>query len=77
MADGWHQFQILRADPQVLGSEESFVDPFSGTRTGADGCRGDGLDPPCADPHGLRYPSDLNDSEWRLIEPAPAGQRGG
>ena len=28
--------------------------------------------------HGLRYPSDLSDSEWALIEPAiPPAKRGG
>src|SRR5207237_2013881 len=31
-----------------------------------------------ADRHGLRYPSDLSDSEWALIEPAiPPAKRGG
>ena len=31
-----------------------------------------------ADRHGLRYPSDLSDSEWSLIEPAiPPAKRGG
>ena len=31
-----------------------------------------------ADRHGLRYPSDLSDSEWKLIEPAiPPAKRGG
>ena len=31
-----------------------------------------------ADHNGLRYPSDLNDSEWALIEPAiPPAKRGG
>ena len=31
-----------------------------------------------ADRHGLRYPSDLNDSEWALIEPAiPPAKRDG
>ena len=31
-----------------------------------------------ADRHGLRYPSDLNDSAWALIEPAiPPAKRGG
>jgi len=31
-----------------------------------------------ADRHGLRYPSDLSDSEWTLIEPAiPPAKRGG
>ena len=31
-----------------------------------------------ADRHGLRYPSDLIDSEWALIEPAiPPAKRGG
>ena len=31
-----------------------------------------------ADRHGLRYPSDLNDREWALIEPAiPPAKRGG
>ena len=31
-----------------------------------------------ADRRGLRYPSDLNDSEWALIEPAiPPAKRGG
>ena len=30
-----------------------------------------------ADRHGLRYPSDLSDSEWALIEPAiPPAKRG-
>jgi transposase len=30
-----------------------------------------------ADRHGLRYPSDLSDSEWALIEPAiPPARRG-
>src|SRR5262249_28994785 len=30
------------------------------------------------DRHGLRYPSDLSDSEWALIEPAiPPAKRGG
>jgi len=31
-----------------------------------------------ADRHGLRYPSDLSDREWALIEPAiPPAKRGG
>jgi transposase len=31
-----------------------------------------------ADRHGLRYPNDLSDSEWALIEPAiPPAKRGG
>ena len=31
-----------------------------------------------ADRHGFRYPSDLSDSEWALIEPAiPPAKRGG
>src|SRR4051812_23118979 len=31
-----------------------------------------------ADRHGLRYPSDLRDGEWALIEPAiPPAKRGG
>src|SRR5260370_38157251 len=31
-----------------------------------------------ADRHGLRYPSDLSDSEWALIAPAiPPAKRGG
>ena len=31
-----------------------------------------------ADRHGLRYPSDLSDGEWALIEPAiPPAKRGG
>jgi transposase len=31
-----------------------------------------------ADRHGLRYPSDLSDSEWALIEPSiPPAKRGG
>jgi hypothetical protein len=31
-----------------------------------------------ADRHGLRYPSDLSDSEWALIEPAiPPAKPGG
>jgi transposase len=31
-----------------------------------------------ADRHGLRYPSDLSDSEWALIEPAiPSAKHGG
>src|ERR1044071_3473196 len=31
-----------------------------------------------ADRHGLRYPSDLSDSEWALIEPAiPPAKHGG
>ncbi len=28
--------------------------------------------------HGLRYPSDLTDAEWRMVEPAmPPAKRGG
>ena len=31
-----------------------------------------------ADRHGLRYPSDLSDAEWRLVEPLiPPARRGG
>src|SRR5207249_10214829 len=54
-------------------------DSFSGTRIAAEGCR---MWTPehrrAADRHGLRYPSDLSDSEWALIEPAiPPAKRGG
>ena len=52
---------------------------MSGTRIFAQGCP---MWKPehrrAADRHGLRYPSDLNDSEWALIEPAiPPAKRGG
>src|SRR5205085_1343162 len=54
-------------------------DSFSGTRIASEGCR---MWKPehrrAADRHGLRYPSDLNDSEWALIEAAvPPAKRGG
>src|SRR5262249_16849990 len=45
----------------------------------AEGCRSGKLEHRrAADRHGLRYPSDLSDSEWALIEPAiPPAKRGG
>src|SRR5213078_3941894 len=54
-------------------------DSFSGTRIAAEGCR---MWKPehrrAADRHGLRYPSDLSDGEWALIEPAiPPAKSGG
>jgi hypothetical protein len=57
-----------RPTPKVVGSDESIVIPFMAPKSlpcriwEREHCRS-------ADRRGLRYPSDLSDSEWAVIEP--------
>jgi transposase len=70
---------ILEPIHKVVESEESVVIPSLAPESrlrGADMWKPEHRR--AADRHGLRYPSDLSDREWALIEPAiPPAKRGG
>src|SRR5258708_33070259 len=73
----WHALSSLVSVPEVLESDESFV---------IQGWRPDSEEPPMwttnnrarYDRSFLRYPSDLTDDEWALVEPLiPPAKRAG
>jgi transposase len=69
----------LRPIPKVVESDESFVIPCAAPESSTGGAE---MWKPehrrAAVRHGLRYPSDLTDAEWVLVEPMiPPAKRGG
>ena len=70
---------MLEPIPKVVESDESFVIPCAAPESSTGGAE---MWKPehrrAAARHGLRYPSDLTDAEWVLVEPMiPPAKRGG
>jgi transposase len=70
---------LLEPIPKVVESDESFVIPCGAPESSTGGAE---MWKPehrrAAVRHGLRYPSDLTDAEWVLVEPMiPPAKRGG
>jgi len=70
---------VLEPIPKVVESDESFVIPCAAPESSTGGAE---MWKPehrrAAARHGLRYPSDLTDAEWVLVEPMiPPAKRGG